>query len=119
MGERKFGECEICGASPASAWRCHEHWRCDDCGSREQPCYRNGGVLCDECHKARMDAKIAEIERKPIDTKYESEAICPWCGYRHSDSWEMSEGEHECHDCERRFELSKCVEVTYSTSKVR
>ena len=52
----------------------------------------------------------------------ESEIVCPHCGYEHSDSWEVNDGEEgdweqECHDCEKSFRCSRHVSVTYSTEK--
>jgi len=96
-------------------WRCSEHHQCDDCGTREKIVIRTEGVLCDPCFKIRVDARIASFKGS---TDYTNEVVCPHCGYTFSDSWEMSEGEYNCHDCERKFELTRNVEVTYSTEKV-
>lgn len=45
----------------------------------------------------------------------ESEVTCPWCGYEHSDSWEFSDGDYDCADCEKPFGVSRDESVTYST----
>jgi len=52
-----------------------------------------------------------------IDHDYTDEIICPWCGYRHSDSWEIEPGLRECENCEKSFYAERNVEVTYSTQK--
>ncbi len=54
-----------------------------------------------------------------IDHKFTSEAVCPWCGHKHRDSWEWSdEGVSSCEVCERKFSFSRYVEVTYETEKI-
>lgn len=111
---RKIGECEKCGEK-ADFWRCKEHYCCDDCGTRENLCMRNGGVICDSCHEKRVEKRIAEFG---ADTDYTAEIVCPWCGYEHSDSWEKEPGNRNCPDCGRDFEVERNVEVTYSTSRI-
>lgn len=51
-----------------------------------------------------------------IDCDYKSEAVCPFCGHAHSDSYEMSEGIQECHSCGKSFYLSVHHSVDYSSS---
>ena len=58
--------------------------------------------------------RIAEFDG---DTDYTDEVTCPHCGYKCSDSWEMSVGVHECGDCGREFEMERDVSVSYSTTK--
>lgn len=50
----------------------------------------------------------------------EDSAVCPWCDYRHVDSWEFADDvdEHECHNCERLFSISRHTMITYNTRKV-
>lgn len=108
-------QCQTCGKKTTRWKRCDEHYACDDCGTREGLCTHTEGVLCRPCHKARVDAREASFDG---DTSYTHEAICPYCGYKHRDSWEMSEGERNCPDCEKVFDLVRNVEVTYSTEKV-
>lgn len=43
--------------------------------------------------------------------------VCPHCGFEHSDSWEISGDWHDCHDCERSFEVQRYVTTRYSTFK--
>ena len=56
--------------------------------------------------------------RKEIDTWHEKEVICPWCGHKHIDSWEMGTGEYVCSKCEKPFYVEKEIEVYYTTTKV-
>jgi hypothetical protein len=53
-----------------------------------------------------------------IDHRYTHEIVCPHCGHKHRDSWEYGEGEHDCALCERPFDLTRDVSVTYSTEKI-
>ena len=107
-------QCQKCGVKTERRKRCDEHYACDDCGTKEGLCTYTEGVLCDPCHTVRVDKRIAKFKG---NTSYTSEVICPHCGYQHRDSWEMSEGEQECPDCERKYEISKYVEVSYTTTK--
>lgn len=48
------------------------------------------------------------------------EIMCPWCGYEESDSWELDsdyDNEYECPSCGRTFEVTRNVEVTYTSRK--
>lgn len=55
-----------------------------------------------------------------IDHEYTDEAVCPYCGYKYSDSWELSdEGTTECEECGKEFGFSREVSVSYSTKRVR
>ena len=71
--------------------------------------------MCGECHQKRVDKRIAEFDG---DTDYMDDIVCPYCGYVHTDCFEWSDGENECSDCERKFEMYRDVTVTYSTSKI-
>lgn len=107
--------CRVCGKpNPEHTFHCEEHYHCADCGTREGLCTYLEGVLCNGCHTARVEKRIAEFDG---DVDYTDEIVCPHCGYEHSDSWEMREGEHECSDCCRPFDVTRNVEVTYSTTK--
>ncbi len=51
--------------------------------------------------------------------RFVHEAVCPWCGYEHSDSWEYDDGGTYCCDnCDNNFELSREITVMYYTAKV-
>lgn len=52
------------------------------------------------------------------DHEYTAEVVCPYCGYEHSDSTEMTEGKRECEDCGQTFEMWRDVTVTYVTREV-
>lgn len=107
--------CRVCGKpNPEHIFHCTEHYHCEDCGTRESLCTYTEAVLCSPCHDKRVAKRITEFDG---DTDYTDEVVCPHCGYEHSDSWEMSEGHHECGDCCRPFEITQNVEVTYSTEK--
>ncbi len=107
--------CEICGDDVPLWRRCAEHTRCDDCGTRDGLCFHREGVLCDSCHERRVEERIANFDSV---TEYTHEVTCPHCGHVHLDSWEMSEGERECGDCGRSYEMERIVTVEYSTHKV-
>jgi hypothetical protein len=106
--------CQKCGAKAQHWKRCDEHYACDDCGTREGLCTHTEGVLCERCHTVRIENRVVRFKGS---TSYTSEVICPHCGYTHHDSWELSEGERDCPDCNRTFELSRYVEVVYTTTK--
>lgn len=58
-----------------------------------------------------------------IDHEYTDEVVCPHCGHQHRDSYEFfgsgeeySEGV-QCHRCERLFDASMQIKVSYSTRR--
>ena len=54
-----------------------------------------------------------------IDTDYTEDIVCPWCGYKHEESWEFDDdGDDECANCGQPFFYSREVTVTYSTHRV-
>jgi len=54
-----------------------------------------------------------------LDHKLEPNAVCPYCGYIHEDSWDLSDdGETECDHCGKEFSFQRDVEITYCTSKI-
>lgn len=111
-----FGKCDVCDEpSGQHPWRCEAHRRCDDCGTKEKLVFRLSGLTCDECHAVRMKKQIAGFRGKTSNTL---SIVCPHCGHVHSDSWDYSEGEHDCSLCERAFTLSRFTSVTYTTKKI-
>lgn len=51
------------------------------------------------------------------------ELVCPWCGHRFSDSWEIEDGEHDnfqCEECEAYFEVVVDSEIirTYASRRL-
>lgn len=123
-GWRMSLPCSKCGKPATKIWRCESCYRCDVCHRKpaqdDQLCtYSKDVVRCNACEKKRLDKLIAKFKRNPPDTDNQNEAICPHCGYKHMDSWEYEEGEHECSQCERAFELTKRMWVTFTTRKVK
>lgn len=115
--------CSKCGKPTTKIWRCETCYRCDVChrkpASDDQLCtYSKDVVRCNACEQKRLTKLIAKYKRNPPDTDNQHQVICPHCGYEHTDSWEYEEGEHECSQCERTFELTKRMWVTFTTRKV-
>lgn len=54
-----------------------------------------------------------------MEHKYENNIICPYCNYEDKDSWEFTEdeGTQNCGSCEKEFNVTREVTVTYSTSR--
>ena len=46
---------------------------------------------------------------------------CPYCGWEDNDSWEYDEDESivSCGSCEKEFNATREIEVTYSTSRIK
>lgn len=65
-------------------------------------------------------------ELDPLDLRHNPEPVCPHCGHKHRDAWEWNFGpgiegdtEYECNECGETFAVSRCVEITYNTSKIK
>ena len=60
------------------------------------------------------------LDPEPEDKDYERNVICPYCGYEHKDSWEMSDEEdlEECAQCGGVFSYQRIVTVEYSSQPV-
>ncbi len=109
-------KCRVCGKpDPEHIFHCEAHYHCADCGTRSDLCTYTEAVLCSPCHDKRMAKRVAEFDG---DTDYTDEIVCPHCGHMYSDSFEVSEGEHECRDCGNAFNVERDVSVSYSTEKV-
>ena len=61
-------------------------------------------------------------DTKEIITKYTNDPICPRCGHRYGDAWEIDFGDDAegntvltCHGCGEDFQVFRHVEITYST----
>lgn len=109
-------KCRLCDKPGTHLFHCDEHYCCEDCGTRADLCTHTEAVLCSPCHDKRVKKRIAEFCGK---TDHTDTVICPHCGYKPLNSWEISDGVHECADCENEFEVERDVVVTYSTTKVR
>jgi len=51
------------------------------------------------------------------------EIVCPFCGMRYSDSWELSDimgniGELKCDACEKLFTAQRITTIEYTTRRV-
>ena len=108
--------CNICGKEKAKHLdRCEEHYRCDDCGSKTDLIFTCGGLHCRLCENKRIEHNLKTFTD---NTDYTQEITCPYCGYVFSDSWECSDGENMCGDCEKLFEVTRVVTIDYCTEKI-
>jgi DNA-directed RNA polymerase subunit RPC12/RpoP len=59
---------------------------------------------------------------KEFDTEDTDEIVCPYCGYKFSDSWEYAGPDGfwdvTCHKCERAFNVTANMEITYTSEKL-
>jgi hypothetical protein len=66
-----------------------------------------------------MDDEVVAVEP---EERYGDEIICPWCGAKMEDSWEMARhddcGITDCELCGKRYEWTQIVDVNYSTIPV-
>jgi len=103
---------------------CEIHNVCVTCGIKraqlkETPwAIRTGAFQCQPCEKAERKVRIKARKAEGFDYEYTDEVVCPHCGYEYGDSWEMRDGEHECPECEKSFDLVREVSVSYTTSKI-
>jgi hypothetical protein len=115
--------CTKCNQAPATKiWRCEACYTCDDCGRKsglESPLctYGKDAVRCSQCERKRLDKLLSRCKKKPPNTVDQHNAICPHCGYEHTDAWEYDEGERECNQCGLSFDLTKRMWVTFTTRK--
>jgi hypothetical protein len=64
-----------------------------------------------------------DIEEE-IDCDYNSEPVCPYCGYHKDGAWELGLGgdgddiDVECGDCGETYRIILNLEITYSTEKL-
>lgn len=63
---------------------------------------------------------------EPIDCEDQSLIVCPHCGYRDDDSWEIGHSvsagdtdKTQCGQCGKPFNVEYHVTVTYSTRKLQ
>lgn len=57
--------------------------------------------------------------KKVFFNMFTDEIVCPYCGYEFEDSWEYDDDEDvECYHCEKKFHVTKNVEVTYETHRI-
>ena len=60
-----------------------------------------------------------------IDTEFTFEPVCPYCGHKEPDAWEIDFGpgldgdtETQCGSCEKEYFVSRNVTIDYSTKKI-
>lgn len=55
-----------------------------------------------------------------LDTSYQDTIVCPWCGYHYNqgDLFEYHDGEWDCIECEKPFELTTEMYRDFTTKKV-
>lgn len=62
------------------------------------------------------------LKMSEIDCDRTNEIVCPYCGHKHTDSLEMTDGEEDttsyCYSCNKEFEVSSHVSVNFSTRKM-
>ena len=58
------------------------------------------------------------MKEKDFETKRTMNAICPWCGHEDLDSWELEDGEYDCGTCDKPYIVERCVDVSYTTTKI-
>ena len=120
--------CVVCEKGKYPAWAfgsqlCENHNVCISCGIKRRDLdhtpwgVREGAFQCAPCAKKEKEAAMKARIVKGFEHEYTDEVVCPHCGYTHSDSWEMGEGERDCPDCEKPFTMSRDVTVRYSTEK--
>lgn len=54
------------------------------------------------------------------ETEFTDEIICPWCGYKFSDSWEYDDEDGsiiDCPDCNKPIILGVHISVSYITRR--
>lgn len=81
--------------------------------------YFISGVLNHD--KKSAGVRKVTINLDPEDRDYESNLICPYCGYEDNDSWELSDDdeEHECGSCGAIISYERVVTVEYNSSPVK
>jgi hypothetical protein len=60
---------------------------------------------------------------KEIDHEGTHQIVCPYCGYEHTDSWELVDEEYpcaqsvQCSSCEKKFMAESFTVTKYNTNK--
>jgi len=83
--------------------------------------YANGGFYHRySCWEEEKQELIKQYEWHEDKTSVEEEMICPYCGYEQMNSWEIpgDDGTVECGRCEKEFDFTRNVEVTFSTTPI-
>lgn len=58
-----------------------------------------------------------------IDTAFQGQIVCPYCGHRHEDSWEMAGNDEEdvecdCYACDKTFRVTTHISIKYSSHQL-
>jgi len=63
---------------------------------------------------------IKQLNNNKMEHNNERNITCPYCGWEDEDSWEFGEdeGTATCGSCEKEFNVTREIEVTYSTSRI-
>lgn len=101
-----------------------QKYHCKECG-REISEYTNSSNrgMCYSCSQNAYYSDLADRlrENEEIETSFEDEIVCPYCGHRMTDDEGYFEregdGEYDCDECGKTFNFTVNIEVTYSTSR--
>lgn len=80
-------------------------------------------AMCSSCYEEAYYNELAQSlqENEETETYCENEVVCPYCGNRMADDdgyfIQEGDGEYECDECGKIFNLTVHVEATYSTSR--
>ncbi len=94
---------------------------CRICGILKNLWRGGEGTICYNCLRKKIEDEMVEYAKKfnEIDHRFNPVVVCPYCGCKDDDSWEITEsGEYTCGHCESDYFVERNVEVTYSTSKI-
>lgn len=97
---------------------------CKVCGNKISEFeYDFNNCMCYKCSRNEWNDKLAERlkENEEIETSFEDEIVCPYCGYRMADDdgyfEREGDGEYDCEECGKTFNFAVNIEVTYSTTR--
>lgn len=101
-----------------------QKYYCKECGEEisEYTNSSNRG-MCYSCSQNAYYSDLADRlkENEEIETCFEDDIICPYCGYRIQDDECYYEregyGEDECPECGKAFYFQAHIQITYSTTR--
>ena len=116
-------KCPVCGEPAVTQCRC---MKCDCIcknGHEWHTCLAHNKIVIGASDHSRPTMECSCMANKTkIDCAYTDEIVCPYCGYVSSDSWEYGitvvDFEVDCNECEKTFLCSRCIDVTYSSTKI-
>lgn len=91
--------------------------------TKTSACWHDGNTQCGDWKSTPEAAKVDWNRRMeepiPIDHECTDEIVCPYCGAKFSDDWELEdEQDVECGECGKMFHMEPTFSVTYTTSKI-